>query len=283
MKRAKQSIAILFTLLFTISVFAVTAFANSSIPASSAVSSTPSSSDGGTGGSGEPSKDSEKPVTSTPPKTTTSTKSSTTSKKPTTSVDTHTSKINAAASKAAGVTSDPDVLSSQNWNELLSGLNSTDGGTVSLVSSQVSSAAASSDGGISWMLIVGIIFVLLGVGGIGFFIYNQFIAKKNGPRGPHTPSGGSGIIEETADNSATMEFEDISSSSDGLQHREDYVPPVANPMDGIRPAGTINRAPAPQRRPAVPTQGMEAKPSAQATPVENGKDFDWEAFFNENK
>lgn len=60
-------------------------------------------------------------------------------------------------------------------------LSTADSSEVSaLASSEVSSAApvASNDGGVSWMMVLGIILVVLGLGGIGLFIYIQFINKQ---------------------------------------------------------------------------------------------------------
>lgn len=61
---------------------------------------------------------------------------------------------------------------------MLSTVNSSE--VSALASSEVSSAAPvqASDGGVSWMMIVGVILVVLGLGGIGFFIYIQFINKQ---------------------------------------------------------------------------------------------------------
>lgn len=294
MKKTRRTLAIVCTLLFTICVFSFTAFA-ASLSSSSSLPSTSKSEDSAApepngGGSSKVSSSASSKVSATISSKASSSKASAVSSKKPASVNTQQSKVNQAASRAAAV-SDPDVLSSQNWNELLSSAASgTAAGAVSAVSSAVSSTPSGNGGGISWLLVVGILLILLGVAGIGFFIYLQFFSgPKNGRGGPSTgrPSAGK--------NEGSAEFTDISSSSDGIQHREIDTDGETISFDNIRPAGTIARAPAapkpapvqtpPQAaaRPAVPSHGLEPAPRAQAEPVQNSKDFDWEKFFEENK
>lgn len=219
--------------------------------------------------------------------------------------------------------SEPDALSSQDWGELLSSAGSSavsTAGSVSQVSSAVSSTPTGKGGGFSWLLVLGIALIVLGLAGIGYFVYAQFISKNRGGRGghgdpmnisSHGPKSGS-----PKDDTQPLEFEDISSNSAS----------VKKPLEGVRPAGTINRKPTPPKaaqtpRPAksVPTVGEKdatipipqpkpapapaAKPAvspqpavrtpapapapqkadspkAQATPVQESN-FDWEKFFDE--
>lgn len=224
-------------------------------------------------------------------------------------MNTQQNKIDTAASQAQAAVSDPDVLSSQDWSALLSSAASS-GATVSGVSS---AAAASSNSSPSWLLILGILLLLLGLAGIGFFVYLQFFS---GPKGPKKGRGG----PDAGNDGEPTDFVDISSSSDGIQHREYDSDGETRSFDSIRPAGTVPYipaaprapqpevtttpepaeqpapAPAPQPAeqpapqpqsetplPAVPTGGLEPHPKAQAEPVRDSKDFDWEKFFNDNQ
>ncbi len=213
--------------------------------------------------------------------------------------------------------SDPNVLSSQDWGELLSGSSESAvqaGGTASDPSA-ASGASGNSGGGLSWLLLLGIGLIVLALGGIGFFVYAQFFSNKNGGRGSnHGPmdiSSRSGKDTGLKDDSEPMEFVDISSDSDGTQHRDEYVP-EKKAFEDIRPAGTVNRTPAakapdapktevkkpkvsakeitapipqenlPRQTPPVPKRGTTSGPKSQATPVQEGKNFDWEKFFNDD-
>lgn len=239
------------------------------------------------------------------------------SNKPTQSVDTQNSRVEAIASQAEAAVSDPDALSSQDWSELLSSTAESAvqaGGTVSSIESSLSSAPTGQGGGISWLLILGIVFILLGVGGIGFFVYQFVSNRRGGPggyAGPIDISSRSSKNSDPIDDTQPMEFEDISSDSDGTQHRSDDIADSRKSFDNIRPAGTVNRTPStppaaekpktgkaevsakdvtapipqedlPQRSPEVPPQDTGARPISQATPIQNGKNFDWEKFFNED-
>lgn len=291
MKKSRRTFAVLCTLLFTICVFSVTAFAQETVGQTPdgtepKLSSSEVSSSASKASSVVSSKASSASSATSSAKPSSSKSSAASSKKATASANTQQSKVNQAASRAQAAVSDPDVLSSQNWGALLSSTAST-AGTASAVSSAVS-APTNNGGGVSWLLIVGILLILLGAAGIGFFIYLQFFS---GPKKGHGgPAAGKG--------NEPTEFVDINSSSDGIQHRE--LEDDTRSFDKIRPAGTVNRAPAPRApqpeanpqpaprpqsapRPAVPSQGLEPHPRAQAEPVKDGKDFDWEKFFNENK
>lgn len=146
-----------------------------------------------------------------------------------TNPDTQQGLINSRAN-ALGST-DPDEQSNTDWSELLGGTASDSSEAVSAASS---SAAVSSEGhkassgGVTWMLILGVLFILLALAGIGYFIYAQFFAGRGGPKNGGPNGGGFDGNEDETD------FIDISSSSDGLQHREGYLPPE---KDGKRQPG----------------------------------------------
>lgn len=336
--RARRLIVVLFTLVFAASVFAVTAFAaetSSAItpvdPASEPASQVTSSEAAPSSTAESSSAVSSKPAASSSKAPVSSRSSSVSSRhasssQPTRSVDTQTSRVEAMASQAAAAVSDPNVLSSQDWGELLSSGSDSAvpaGGTVSDTSS--ANSAATSNGGVSWLLILGVALIVVALCGIGFFVYAQFLSNRGGHGSNHGPmdiSSRSGGAPDPKDDTRPMDFEDISSDSDGTQHRGGYVPNSGKPLGNIRPAGTVTRAPAaspavkepaapkpetpkpevkkpessvkeitapveqadlPKREPPVPTQELTATPKSQATPVQGSKDFDWEKFFNDEQ
>ncbi len=137
-----------------------------------------------------------------------------------TNPDTQQGLINSRAN-ALGST-DPDEQSNTDWSELLGGMASDSSEAVSAASSSAavsSEGQKASSGGVTWMLILGVLFILLALAGIGYFIYAQFFAGRGGPKNGGPNGGGFDGNEDETD------FIDISSSSDGLQHREGYLPP----------------------------------------------------------
>lgn len=183
-------------------------------------------------------------------------------------VDTQAQRVEAIASQAEQATSDPDVLSSQNWSELLSsGSNSQPQGSSAAgdVSDSTSSQSADSSGGISWLLIAGIILIVLSLCGIAFFIYEQFIKDKDdrfgGPRDISSRSSG----KPTRKDPESTGFVDISSNSDG------HVGESGLDSISIPAAKTTTAAPQapakPVRQPEVPAEPKTpAKPEAPAVP-----------------
>ncbi len=146
-----------------------------------------------------------------------------------TNPDTQQGLINSRAN-ALGST-DPDEQSNTDWSELLGGTASDSSEAVSAASSSAavsSEGQKASSGGVTWMLILGVLFILLALAGIGYFIYAQFFAGRGGPKNGGPNGGGFDGNEDETD------FIDISSSSDGLQHREGYLPPE---KDGKRQPG----------------------------------------------
>lgn len=183
------------------------------------------------------------------------------------SVDTHQKEVEQAASRAEGAISDPDVLSSQDWNSLLSAGQQASSG-VPDVSSQTSSSAAKNGGG-SWLFPVGIALIVLSACGIGAFVYLQFFSGS-GPRGPGAGSG--------PDDFDGMEFTDISSSSTG-----------PHPAPPSKPSGTPKGKSKDDTMPVPPQAARRQEQSghdfsrSQAKPVTGeDKNFDWDKFFNDD-
>ncbi len=199
------------------------------------------------------------------------------------SVDTNQQQVEAAASEADQATNDPGTLSSQDWNAVL---NTSSGSASSAVSSAVSSqvsSAASGAGGFSTLFLVGVILVVVGVAGVGTFIYLQFIRGKGGKGGKGGPHGPSGPDKATDD---TIVFTDINSYSDGKKHNSELFGAVRQPVSN----GPTKKAAAHPEQPAQPTASVKRqaeeptqyleRSEAKAVPG-NKSDFDWEKFFNE--
>lgn len=336
--KSKKFLAVILTLIFAVTVFTLTAFAegnpsvqvdppspepansvsvseststppdNSSHEESSSQTSEPSQSDESSRAEASSGKSSsEKPRTSS------------SSKQPVVNnnVNTHKNEVEARASQAAQTISDPDVLSSQDWGELLSSGESAASETVAAagtVSSQTGSTPGI--GGVSWLLVLGVVLIVLAFCGIGLFIYLQFFFKGLPGGGlKFAPAAGTDKTDEP------MTFEDISSDSSGIQHRGDSVsddtqtftdirsssapaakrpsavktkpavkaPPLLKPQPALKPATSDKdvTAPLPQQilsRGAADSSSSDrtALPKSQAQPVKESN-FDWEKFFNEEK
>ncbi|MBW7573110.1 hypothetical protein [Caproiciproducens faecalis] len=232
-------------------------------------------------------------------------------------VDTHTNQVEQRASQAAQTISDPDVLSSQDWGELLSSGESASSGEAVQAGGTVSSEPESPSGigGVSWLLILGVVLIVLALCGIGLFIYLQFFFQERQKNLKFAPAGNAKKQEEPA------AFEDISSYSEEAQHPSEPVSdetrtftdiqsrssePVKAPAAAKTPQAAKNRpaakphpdkkpvksdldetAPIPQdlssrSKPSAPSADRSASPKSQAQPVKDS-DFDWEKFFNEEK
>lgn len=76
--------------------------------------------------------------------------------------------------------SQAESLASQDYSELLAGMSSAESqdGTVSAASAAAAKKPVQQNSGISWLMIVGIALVLLGIGGICYFIYAQFFSEE---------------------------------------------------------------------------------------------------------
>lgn len=194
------------------------------------------------------------------------------------SVDTHQHEVDQAASRAGAAISDPDVLSSEDWNSLLSTGSeaSSDAGDAS---SQASSEAAK--GGGSWLFPVGIALIVLSACGIGAFVYLQFFSGS----GPHRPGSGSGpngpdFGSGPDDLDDGMDFTDISSNSTGP-----YPAPSPEPKPSGTPRGTSDddTMPIPRQARRRPERDDYDMSRSQARPVgSEKKDFDWDKFFNDD-
>jgi hypothetical protein len=221
---------------------------------------------------------------------------------PAASYDTNANQIEAAASQAAAAKSDPGVLSSENWSELLSSGEQTQSQITAAGVSAVSSTAPKAGvGGVSMILLLGVVLIVLALCGIGLFVYLQFFSNRGGPNG----RGGQGTPKSNSknsgsDNEDTITFTDISSDSDGKVHRGDYVPDkVKSPSKPSAtknpPSNAVNspslkpqaarKAPLTDKDTTAPipqlNQGTNPPLRAQATPVSKESDFDWEKFFND--
>lgn len=181
------------------------------------------------------------------------------------SVDTHKNEVDQAASRAEAAISDPDVLSSEDWNALLSTGSEASSGEEN--SSGASSSQASGNGGGSWLFPVGILLIVLSAFGIGAFVYLQFFSGPGGP--PSGPGGG--------DFDDSMEFTDISSNSSGP-----YGTPEPDEEPSPRANDDDDTMPIPRQARRLSSKGY-GSPKAQAKPVTNSKkNFDWDKFLNDD-
>jgi uncharacterized repeat protein (TIGR02543 family) len=181
------------------------------------------------------------------------------------SVDTHQQEIERAASQAEAATSDPDVLSSEDWESILS----TESESVSgagIVSEETSSDAPRG-GGSSWLFPVGITLIVLSACGIGTFIYLQFFSDS----GSHGPGAGGGKNDFD-----DMEFVDISSYSE---------PPLGNsePKRVPRKKSSDNEdtMPIPHQSRGEQRSGNRDLPQTKPA-TEKKKEFDWDKFLNDD-
>ena len=130
---------------------------------------------------------------------------------------------------------DPSALSSQDWSELLSSGESAESSDSASSEEASSSVLGSlkSRGDSSWLLLVGIILIVVGVGGIGGFVYLQFIR----PRRVHHNTLEDISQEDTqfVDMGDTgeipTEFEDISSYSTGMPSDDSVTGEKETPKD----------------------------------------------------
>jgi uncharacterized repeat protein (TIGR02543 family) len=181
------------------------------------------------------------------------------------SVDTHQQEIERAASQAEAATSDPDVLSSEDWESILS----TESESVSgagIVSEETSSAT-SRGGGSSWLFPVGIILIVLSACGIGTFIYLQFFSDS----GSHGPGAGGGKNDFD-----DMEFVDISSYSEpSLGNSEPKRVPRKKSSDNE------DTMPIPHQSRGEQRSGNRDLPQTKPA-TEKKKEFDWDKFLNDD-
>jgi len=349
--KSKRFLTVFLTLIFAVTVFTLTAFAESnatvavdppgqeptsSISTGGGSSHSEDTSQGGTssqpgetsqpdgnsqGESSQPDQNSQAESAVSNPESSRATAVS--SKEPVVNhyVDTHTNEVEKRASQAAQTVSDPDVLSSQDWGELLSSGDSSSSETVAAAGTVSSEAETPSGiGGVSRLLILGVVLIVLALCGIGLFIYLQFFFQGRRQNLKFAPAGG---VQE-ADEPET--FEDISSYSDEEQHptaavsddtqsftdiqsssNETEAPAAAEPTPAAKSRIIAKHRPAakpqPEKRPVNPDQEETAPipqdllnrsnpsvsssdpdslPKSQAQPIQDSN-FDWEKFFNEEK
>ncbi|WP_312695008.1 hypothetical protein [Caproiciproducens sp.] len=341
--KSKKFLTVILTLIFAVTVFTLTAFAESntsaqgdpptqepanSVSVGEGTSAQPGSSSrieessqaGESSQSGESQSGESSQVEASSGKSSSEKpRTSSSSKQPVVNnnVNTHKNEVEARASQAAQTISDPDVLSSQDWGELLSSGESAASETVAAagtVSSQTGSTPGI--GGVSWLLVLGVVLIVLAFCGIGLFIYLQFFFKgRPGGGSKFAPAAGPAEADEP------MTFEDISSDSSGIQHRGDSVsddtqtftdihsssatavkapsavkakpavkaPSVLRPQPALKPMTSDKDVTAPIPQQILNRNGADssssdrtALPRSQAQPVKESN-FDWEKFFNEEK
>lgn len=146
-----------------------------------------------------------------------------------TNPDTDQNLIDQLASQAAQANSDPDVLTSQDWSELLSqaessGAESEDSSSGALLPEEdeddSTSSGMTASTRSSWLLPVGIVLILLAVAGIGAFVYLQFILPRRRPSAPD-PLTGARTDPSVDDSFRGPSYPDASYPNDGEE--EGYV------------------------------------------------------------
>lgn len=146
-----------------------------------------------------------------------------------TNPDTDQNLIDQLASQAAQANSDPDVLTSQDWSELLSqaessGAESEDSSSGALLPEEDeddgTSSGMTASTRSSWLLPVGIVLILLAVAGIGAFVYLQFILPRRRPSAPD-PLTGARTDPSVDDSFRSPSYPDASYPNDGEE--EGYV------------------------------------------------------------
>lgn len=146
-----------------------------------------------------------------------------------TNPDTDQNLIDQLASQAAQANSDPDVLTSQDWSELLSqaessGAESEDSSSGALLPEEDeddgTSSGMTASTRSSWLLPVGVVLILLAVAGIGAFVYLQFILPRRRPSAPD-PLTGARTDPSVDDSFRGPSYPDASYPNDGEE--EGYV------------------------------------------------------------
>lgn len=163
------------------------------------------------------------------------------------------------------------VLSSQNWDELLSMASSVDSepqpaSSLVPMGGIFGSKENTGGGGVSIVLILGIVLLALGTGGVIFFVYSQFFHKRRG--------------EQPPEDFETEEW-DYRSDDDAFGG---YEPPASEPSSHRNSAPLnfektdrdISSFSDPSQKPANPLQ----PPPRQKPQVE---DIDWDQFFKDNQ
>lgn len=185
------------------------------------------------------------------------------SQKPAVSVDTDNAEINQNASRAAEATSDPDLLSSQDWSELLTSgevSQSPDAKPFENEPFGGQNQSGEKQGSFSWILPLGIVLIVLGLGGIAFFVYTQFFAPRR-----------RGAFDDTGE---IEEFTDIRSDSSGVQQREDYLFPAGEGPEELPEAPGQQEEPtgeapsAPQEEVMTGTESPSAETLTENVPVQ---------------
>ncbi|MCI9575627.1 MAG: hypothetical protein HFJ84_02935 [Clostridiales bacterium] len=175
---------------------------------------------------------------------------------------------------------DTEILSSQNWQELLSVDSKTSSSTESASSSLTPMGGIfgknnnTGGGGTSIVLILGIVMLVLGAGGVGFFIYSQFIYKRR----------------KGADSAEDYEnsYLDYGDEDDGYGGYDEHPYPPnyrakgdTAPLQFEKTDRDISSFSDPTMKPANPIQPPPAEPPAQSS--RRVEDIDWDQFFKDNR
>lgn len=169
----------------------------------------------------------------------------------------------------APVESNTELLSSQNWEALLSTPSQPDG--VPNASSALAPIAGifgekEDAHGVSILLIIGIVMLVLGAGGVGFFIYSQFIYKRRKAK-------------------KNAEDEDFYGDSDGYYdgYTQDVSRGNTEPLPYVPTERDISSFSDPQMKPVNPLKKPEQPPSPPKRNRVEVEDIDWDQFFKDNK
>lgn len=163
----------------------------------------------------------------------------------------------------APVESNTELLSSQNWEVLLSTISQPDNtsGSVSTLA-PINGIFSNKENAhqVSNLLIIGIVMLVLGAAGVAFFIYSQFIYKRRKAN----------QIPEDED------YDDGYSHADTHKDNTQPLPYVPTERD-------ISSFSNPQMKPQNPLKQPEQPPSPPKRNRLEVEDIDWDKFFKDNK
>lgn len=162
-----------------------------------------------------------------------------------------------------------ELLSSQDWSALLNTSSASNNVSASSELAPINGIFSREEDAhsVSNILIIGIILLALGVIGVGFFIYSQFIYKRRKPK----------------DDSDDYDDYDDSGSQGGDGH-SDISRNETTPLPYVPSERDISSFSDPHMKPPNPLQHPEP-PKPPAPPKKNRveiEDIDWDQFFKDN-